>query len=103
MNARVADRHVKALTQQIVEGFDPEKVILFGSRAWGKANEDSDFDLFVVKKTKNTRKTAMEIDDCLFPRSAPLDILVYTPEQALDESDDFLQQILNKGRVLYER
>ncbi|MFA5781386.1 MAG: nucleotidyltransferase domain-containing protein, partial [Bacteroidales bacterium] len=38
--------------QTIISGYSPEKIILFGSFASGNANENSDIDLLIVKKTK---------------------------------------------------
>ena len=54
MNKEKELKKLKIVTQRIVENYDPEKIILFGSYAWGKPNKDSDFDIFVVKKTKNS-------------------------------------------------
>lgn len=74
-------KEIKKITDAIAKKYKPEKIILFGSYAWGKPTKDSDVDLFVVKETKNTRKLAREIDDLLFPRLFPLDIIINTPIQ----------------------
>jgi predicted nucleotidyltransferase len=45
-------QHVKDITQKIVREFDPDKIILFGSQAWGNPSEESDIDLFIIKKVR---------------------------------------------------
>ncbi|MEK7528678.1 MAG: nucleotidyltransferase domain-containing protein [Patescibacteria group bacterium] len=92
------------VTRRIVDNYSPQKVILFGSWAWGKPNADSDVDLFVVKETDDVRKTARAIDGSIFPRPFPMDIIVYTPGQVkkMEEAGDFfIKDILTKGKILY--
>ena len=101
----VEQEQIQALAQKIAEKFQPEKIILFGSYAWGKPNSDSDVDLFIVKDTKNTRDTARKISRLIFPRPFPLDIIVYQPDKAnerLARGDFFIQDIFSKGKLLYE-
>lgn len=97
---------IQNAASKIAAEFDPEKIILFGSWAWGTPGPDSDVDLFVVKETANTRELARQIDGALFPRRVPMDILVYTPsglERRLQMQDFFVRDIIRKGRTLYER
>ncbi|MBU3965705.1 nucleotidyltransferase domain-containing protein [Patescibacteria group bacterium] len=99
-------KKIKEVVQRIVKEYKPEKIILFGSYAWGKTTPDSDVDLLIVKETKNTRKTAMEIDGSIFPRPFPIDLLVYTPKnlkKGEKMNDFFIKDILNKGKVLYAK
>ena len=94
--------------ERIVSKLRPEKIILFGSYAYGNPTPDSDVDLLVIMKTK-----AKEIDryvavsNLLYPRQFPVDILVKTPREIEVESRKkghfFLREILTKGKVLYER
>jgi predicted nucleotidyltransferase len=94
--------------KRIVSELKPEKIILFGSYAYGNPTPDSDVDLLVIMKTK-----AKEIDryvavsNLLYPRQFPVDILVKTPKEmeaeARKKGNFFLREILNKGKVLYER
>jgi uncharacterized protein len=94
--------------ERIVSTLKPEKIILFGSYAYGNPTPDSDVDLLVIMKTK-----AKEIDryvavsNLLYPRQFPVDILVKTPKEIEAETQKkgnfFLREILNKGKVLYER
>ncbi len=102
----VTEEKLQAVTAQVVTQYDPEKIVLFGSYAWGGVHEDSDVDLLIIKKTENQFKTARQIDGSIFPRPFPLDIVVYTPEQidARKEAGDFfINDILTNGKVLYEK
>jgi predicted nucleotidyltransferase len=98
-------REIKQLCDQIVREFKPEKIILFGSHAYGKPQWDSDVDLLVIMpfKGRHTRK-AIEILDRLNPATA-LDLLVRTPrqvEQRLAMGDFFMREIIERGKVMYE-
>jgi predicted nucleotidyltransferase len=46
------DDEIRRMIQSIVEGYQPQKVILFGSLVCGKPNVDSDIDLLIIKETK---------------------------------------------------
>ncbi len=99
-NQKKLDQVVKL----IVKKFKPEKIILFGSYAWGKPNEDSDVDLFIVKETNNTTKTEMKIDRLIYPRPFPIDLIVYKPADVKKREamgDFFIKDVLNKGKILY--
>ena len=95
---------LKEVTAKIVKKFKPRQIILFGSWAWGNPGPDSDVDLFIVKKTNNTRHLARKIDSFIFPRPFPLDIIVYNPGKTRERKkngDFFIRDILEKGKVLY--
>lgn len=94
---------IKEVAKTIGDEFQPEKIILFGSYAWGKPGPDSDVDLFIIKETENTRETAREIDGFIFPRPFPIDIIVYQPARAQEaqKRDFFIRDILQKGVLLY--
>ena len=67
----VKEKEIKKIAEKIAKEYKPEKIILFGSYAWGKPGPNSDVDLFVVKKTDNTREMARKIGRLLFPRLFP--------------------------------
>lgn len=96
---------IEAFSQQIVEKFQPERIILFGSYAYGQPNEDSDVDLLVILPFEEMPvQTAVAIRQQTKP-SFPLDLIARTPEQIqqrLNMGDFFIQDIINKGRILYE-
>ena len=95
---------IQEVADKIAREYKPEKIILFGSYAWGSPTPDSDVDLFIIKKTENTREMTREIDRFVFPRPFPIDLIVYTPKQAEKQSkiDFFIRNILNKGVFLYD-
>lgn len=98
---------IRALAQSIVEHFHPDKVILFGSYAYGHPRPESDVDLLVIMDTSlRVRQQRLEISRALSPRPFPLDIIVHTPQEVarrLALGDAFLSEILTRGKVLYER
>ncbi|MDP3735228.1 MAG: nucleotidyltransferase domain-containing protein [bacterium] len=106
MDQKSVDKKIKTIVDTIVRTFKPEKVILFGSYAWGVPTEDSDVDLLVVgESAKPRRERERDIDRSLVPRTMPLDILAYTPKELREKIDDdrnlFLEDIVSNGTVLY--
>lgn len=93
---------------RIVSKLRPEKIILFGSYAYGNPTPDSDVDLLVIMNTKaKDVDRYVAVSNLLYPRQFPVDILVKTPTEikaeARKKSNFFLREILKKGKVLYER
>ena len=104
----MAEKEIQKIADKIVKEFKPQKVVIFGSYAWGKPTKDSDLDLFVIKDDpiKNTRELAIDLEQILIDRDVPLDLLVYKPDQVakrLNMNDKFVKRILEQGEVLYER
>src|SRR5262249_34631625 len=82
----------------------PERIILFGSRAYGTPHEDSDVDLLVVMPARNNVAQALRICEAL-EAPFPMDLLVRTPAEwawRLADGDMFIGQIAMRGKVLYE-
>src|SRR5579862_8062387 len=72
---------IRRIVKRIVQEFDPEQVILFGSQARGEAGPDSDMDLLVVMEVKGSRfDKGLEIHLALREFVVPMDILVTTPD-----------------------
>lgn len=94
-----------ALVVKNLKKYKPEKIILFGSWAWGKPKKDSDVDLLIVKETKKSPfKRIPEARKYLRKIDSPFDILVFTSkemEERLQAKDFFISEIVNKGKVLY--
>ncbi|MGB9873169.1 MAG: nucleotidyltransferase domain-containing protein [Anaerolineae bacterium] len=92
--------------QMLCEQYAPERILLFGSLASGEVEEWSDIDLVIVKETQQKFLDRIrEVMGLLKPRVG-VDILVYTPEEfaRLSQERPFVrEEILRKGRVLYER
>jgi len=104
---RIPIRAIRAVAKQIAEKFQPEKIILFGSYAYGKPRPESDVDLLVVMETSlRERQQRLEISRALSPRPFALDIIIRTPQQLEERialGDVFLCEVITKGKVLYER
>jgi predicted nucleotidyltransferase len=105
MNKRITNTLIRNYANQIVKKFRPNKIILFGSYAYGQPTEDSDVDLLVIMsfKGRNPEK-ATEIWMATKPKF-PIDIMVRKPEEIqkrLTMGDFFLREITEKGKVLYE-
>jgi len=98
---------ISAIARKIAERFNPEKIILFGSYAWGKPDKDSDLDLFVVMESgERPIKRAASVRSVLRDLYVPMDILVRTPEELryrIDIGDPFIKRILRDGQVIYAR
>ena len=97
---------IQKFVQQLVSKFNPEKIILFGSFAYGKPSKSSDIDLLVIMKT-NLRPIEQEVAiRKAISRNFPLDLIVFTPSQLREREkmgDFFIKTILEKGKILYER
>lgn len=98
---------LETITQRIVKTFNPERIILFGSYAYGKPNADSDMDLLIVMESdERPAVRSAKVSKVVRPRLFPVDIMVRTPKevkQRLEMGDYFFQEIFAKGKVLYER
>ena len=98
-------RVIRRYARAIADEFHPDKIILFGSRAYGTPHEDSDVDLLVVMPCYNQHTQAVRIRWRL---SAPfcMDLIVRTPSNLawrLEEGESFHSEIMAKGKVLYEK
>jgi uncharacterized protein len=96
--------------ERIVSAFRPEKIILFGSYAFGNPTHDSDVDLLVIMETNGSRKEKHRaVSMLLYPRQFPVDIIVKTPKEVADamkggkDNSFFIREIMKKGKVLYDR
>ena len=102
----VDEQMIASLAQAIVRDFEPERVILFGSYAYGQPKPDSDVDLLVVLpfEGKSFWKS-LEILNRVNP-SFPVDLLARCPEDVrrrYAEGDPLIREALDRGRVLHER
>lgn len=102
------DETLPRAIERIVSELKPEKIILFGSYAYGNPTPDSDVDLLVIMNTNaKDIDRYVAVSNLLYPRQFPLDILVKTPKEIEVETGKkgnfFLREILKKGRVLYEK
>ena len=97
---------IRRFAQQIVERFHPDRIILFGSYAYGTPSPDSDVDLLVVMPTRNQVEQAVRIDEAIEQRGFPLDLIVRTPKTLANRlrwGDSYLREIVARAKVLYEK
>ncbi len=104
---------IKEITEIFVKGFQPEKIILFGSYAWGKPTKDSDVDLLIIKKTrKDKHQRTDEVFDLIYEQkdfgkglfNIPIEPHIYTPQEIkkrISLGDFFIKEILEQGKVVY--
>lgn len=96
---------IRRLARHLAECFQPDRIILFGSYAYGNPTGESDVDLLVVMKARNEIDQALRIEEALDPPFA-LDVIVRTPRNLhwrLEEGDWFLREAVGQGKVLYEK
>src|SRR5213594_2671500 len=81
-NAKTVERTIKEIVRRIVERFDPERIILFGSHARGRPGPDSDLDLLIVMAVSGSRREKqLEVRLALHEFRIPKDVIVTTPEE----------------------
>lgn len=98
---------VQAVADHIAEEFDPEKIILFGSHAYGNPEPWSDVDLLVIMDTNRhpvevSQAILKNLPDFMFS----VDVLVRSPatiKRRLALGDPFLEEVTSRGKILYER
>lgn len=107
-----ANRQIGQLLREIVEKikaeYQPEKIVLYGSYAYGRPDEESDIDLLIVKETEaspfDRRVAVRRIVDLRVPIAfAPI---VVTPQELSDRlemGDSFFEEIVQKGKILYAK
>ena len=101
----VQETQIREFVERLVGEFSPQRVILFGSYAWGDPSPDSDVDLLVIMPTsKRPIQQALDIRQRI-SRSFPLDLLVKTPQEVQRRvalNDFFMRTIMAEGKTLYE-
>jgi predicted nucleotidyltransferase len=96
-------RVIRRYARQVADRFQPDKIILFGSYAYGTPHADSDVDLLVIMPTRNEIDQAFKIR-CAVPARFPMDLIVLKPRHVkwrLEEGASFLTEIMTRGIILY--
>lgn len=101
----ITENQIREMSDDIVRKFNPEKVILFGSYAYGTPTPHSDVDVLVVLpfEGRSTAK-AIEIRQAIRANFS-VDLLAYRGDYLkwrVDNEDFFLRDVVTKGKVLYE-
>jgi predicted nucleotidyltransferase len=94
------------VTKRLVAELDPDRIILFGSHAWGSPDDDSDLDLLVIVPHSDQPPTlrAVRAHRCLRDIPFPVDVLVKTRaevERGSHVPASLVSEVLERGRVLY--
>jgi len=104
-NRLIARTSIRAYCRAVAREFRPEKIVLFGSYAYGNPNQDSDVDLLIILPFRgNDVGKAIQIRS-RFDTPFPLDLLVRKPKfisRRLKERDMFVELVMTRGVVLYE-
>lgn len=106
-NAKIKET-IANIVEKIRDNYKPEKIILFGSYAYGRPNAESDIDLFIIKKTQKRRIDRFcEVSRLLRNiKGISIQPVVFTRQEVarrLELEDDFIKEILHKGEILYEK
>ena len=92
---------------ECIKRYEPEKIIAFGSYVRGEADEYSDFDFVVIKKTKKRfLERLIEVGKLIDRDLGKVDVFVYTPEEfrkMIEDGNPFIEQVLKEGVVVYEK
>ena len=103
----ITEAQIQAVVQRIVDGYAPDRIILFGSYAYGTPTEDSDLDLLIIKQNAEAKRSerAIAIRTLLWGSDAPaMDILIRTPAEMVRAAGIFqsVETIAEQqGRLLY--
>jgi len=91
---------IQLFANKIKERFHPQKIILFGSYAYGNPQKNSDIDLFIIMDTDIPVRKQASLIRAELGDSIPIDVIVRTPQQVEERiklGDFFIKQIIKKG------
>src|SRR5512136_1863409 len=95
------------MVERLVERFDPDQIILFGSQARGAAGPGSDVDLLVIMPVSGSKRARqLELRMALHDIPVPTDIILATPDEVARRKDivgTIIRPALREGKVLYSR
>lgn len=103
--ALVPRSRIRSMAREIGRRFRPERIVLFGSYAYGRPTADSDVDLLVILRTRREPADVAAEIVCAANPKFPVDLIVKTPSEVdwrLAERESFLTEIWRRGQVLYE-
>ncbi|MBF0338901.1 MAG: nucleotidyltransferase domain-containing protein [Nitrospirae bacterium] len=101
------DEPLEKAIQIIIQVADPDKIILFGSRSRGDFKNESDYDIFILRKeVTNRRELTQAIYKSLYGIGAGVDLIVESPERFNELKDNpymIYKEIAKSGKIVYER
>jgi len=103
----IGTEKILEIVGRIASGYNPDRIILFGSYATGNQNEDSDLDILVIKESDLPRpERTVQVRKLLYGSMVPIDLIVYTPKEIEESKDNrfsFVFEVLTTGKTWYER
>lgn len=111
VNFEVTEELLQEIVRRIVDECDPEKIILFGSRARDNARPDSDVDVLVIErdpfgKERSRYRELVRLNKAMGRIPVPIDILAYSTDEIefwRDSINHVVPHALHEGRTIYER
>ncbi|MEW6482064.1 MAG: nucleotidyltransferase domain-containing protein [bacterium] len=101
----IIDDAIEEIKNKIISQFQPQKIVLFGSYAWGNPKKGSDLDLLIVKESSEVpHKRSIPLYRLFRNWMIPMDFIVYTPQEVIKYKDikgSFIHKVLTKGKILY--
>ena len=101
----LAGESLTAIVHQL-KGYDPIRIMLFGSAARGEADSWSDLDLVVIKDTASPFLQRYREIAPFLHNTTPIDLFIYTPgefERMKASHNPFIERVLKEGKVIYEK
>lgn len=107
MNSKstIERKSIRAYVDEVVRRFQPDRVVLFGSYAYGHPNADSDVDLLVVMRHRGAGAEQAARIRRVVRSGFPMDLIVRSPAKIrlrVKMGDSFIREVLDKGEVLHE-
>lgn len=104
----ISNEVIEEVKKRLIKVYDPFKIYLFGSYAWGCPTEDSDLDFLIVidSSEEKRHKRSKRGYEVLWGLDISKDIMVYTKEEleaCLADQNSLVYKIVNQGKVLYAR
>ncbi len=107
MTDKITEQAIQMMVDRLVERFDPDQIILFGSQARGTAGPGSDVDLLVIMPVVGSKRARqLEMRMALHDIAIPKDIILATPDEVARRRDivgTIIRPALREGKVLYAR
>lgn len=109
VNEKIIDEVLDQALKKIVGAYQPEKIIVFGSYAYGNPDADSDLDLLIIKETDERpidRRIAVRTllrPLKLHPVVSPIVLTSAEMDERLAMEDPFAKELITRGQVIYER
>jgi predicted nucleotidyltransferase len=111
LSYNITDKMMQEITDAIVREVDPERIVLFGSRARGDAAQDSGVDLLIIERGpfgigRSRRNELTKVERALIRFAVPTDILLYNMEEVehwRGSLNHVIGRALREGKVIYER